>query len=277
MIFLLLKFILTVGVYLGMVKIYLETPIFHNNPVVSLAGLAVLVIAFLFIFPSLLGMVIKFALIGVILGGIMYYLSNNGIDVTSLLSSKKTKIEELTNWADENILQSAEDMLKTALQDKTPIAGVATSTLNGSTLKVNNAPIQLYGVDAPAVAQTCLDLYGKKYDCGLQSRDVLRRLTQNKEVVCTPKKTSSGIIKAKCMLGNVDIASQMVSYGWAVADRSESSDYIAIEKKAHDRKLGLWNGKFVAPWDWRAKHRRQEPKQEKKGFMDWLNEKIRGE
>ena len=35
--------------------------------------------------------------------------------------------------------------------------------------------------------------------------------------------------------------------GWAVARRSETTDYVAVEAEAKEKKLGLWQGEFMMP------------------------------
>ena len=45
--------------------------------------------------------------------------------------------------------------------------------------------------------------------------------------------------------------SLMVKNGWALAYRKYSLDYIDEEKEAKDKKMGMWTGKFLAPWKWR--------------------------
>ena len=43
----------------------------------------------------------------------------------------------------------------------------------------------------------------------------------------------------------------MVKNGWALAYRKYSRDYIDEEKEAKHKKMGMWAGKFTAPWRWR--------------------------
>ena len=43
----------------------------------------------------------------------------------------------------------------------------------------------------------------------------------------------------------------MVKNGWALAYRKYSRDYIDEENEAKDKKMGMWAGKFIAPWRWR--------------------------
>jgi len=43
----------------------------------------------------------------------------------------------------------------------------------------------------------------------------------------------------------------MVLNGYAVAYRKYSKKFVAAENLAKKDKLGLWNGTFKMPWDWR--------------------------
>jgi endonuclease YncB( thermonuclease family) len=44
---------------------------------------------------------------------------------------------------------------------------------------------------------------------------------------------------------------KLVSQGFAIARTNESTDYVAAEAAAKEKKLGLWQGQFVRPTDFR--------------------------
>jgi endonuclease YncB( thermonuclease family) len=48
-----------------------------------------------------------------------------------------------------------------------------------------------------------------------------------------------------------DINQQLVARGFAVARTSESTEYVAAEAQAREKKLGLWQGKFAPPGEYR--------------------------
>ena len=48
----------------------------------------------------------------------------------------------------------------------------------------------------------------------------------------------------------------MVKSGWALSYKQFSHDYDADEAVAREAKAGLWQGAFIAPWDWRVRTRR---------------------
>ena len=46
----------------------------------------------------------------------------------------------------------------------------------------------------------------------------------------------------------------MVQEGWALAYVKYSSVYIGAEEDARTHQRGLWQGAFIAPWDWRHRN-----------------------
>jgi hypothetical protein len=46
----------------------------------------------------------------------------------------------------------------------------------------------------------------------------------------------------------------MVREGWALAYVKYSSAYLSVEEQARVRQSGLWQGAFIAPWDWRHRN-----------------------
>ena len=48
----------------------------------------------------------------------------------------------------------------------------------------------------------------------------------------------------------------MVKSGWALSYVRFSHDYDADEKAAREAKAGMWQGAFIAPWDWRVRNKK---------------------
>ena len=63
---------------------------------------------------------------------------------------------------------------------------------------------------------------------------------------------------AICYVGDTDINAWMVENGWALAYHKYSKDYVAQEKSANNKKLGMWRGKFRNPWDFRSDARHSQ-------------------
>ncbi len=92
--------------------------------------------------------------------------------------------------------------------------------IDGDTIKINSKKIRLYGIDAPEFKQTC-------------------------------KKTYLTI--GECYKRNLNLNSWLVSNGHAVAYRKYSKKYVSYEINAKNEKLGIWQGKFEMPWEYRRK------------------------
>ena len=60
---------------------------------------------------------------------------------------------------------------------------------------------------------------------------------------------------SECLVNNININKYMVQYGWAIAYRYYSEDYIEEEFIAENKKIGIWKGKFIDPYLYRKKNR----------------------
>ncbi len=155
------------------------------------------------------------------------------------------------------------------------IQGKVTQVRSGYFFKIGTHFVKLYGIDAPDPDQTCYDKRGESYKCGYQSKMMLEKLILNKTIDC---QVAGGDYHqnyiATCKIADTDIGVGMVRSGWAVADRRASKVYIPYEKEANQKNLGLWAGKFVAPWQARQETRteRRQQKSSKKGFWESLFE-----
>jgi hypothetical protein len=61
---------------------------------------------------------------------------------------------------------------------------------------------------------------------------------------------------ARCEVDGEDIQKWMVKSGWALSYVRFSHDYDADEKAAREAKAGMWQGAFIAPWDWRVRNKK---------------------
>jgi hypothetical protein len=73
-------------------------------------------------------------------------------------------------------------------------------------------------------------------------------------VECEPKDLDiySRIVSV-CFVEGEDINAWMVAKGWALAYRQYSRDYVSQEERASKANLGMWQGEFELPWDWRQR------------------------
>lgn len=145
--------------------------------------------------------------------------------------------------------------------------------IDGDTIEVAGTVIRLYGIDAPELGQSCR-IGARVYDCGRIARTALLDLTAGVAVRCklAPPSPEGGSPEAspeaspedspedsgadgrigRCSADGYDLSEGMTYTGWALALRPVSKRYVAFEERARAAGRGLWKGRFVAPWDWRA-------------------------
>jgi endonuclease YncB( thermonuclease family) len=127
----------------------------------------------------------------------------------------------------------------------------------GDQITIGSSRIRLGGIDAPSVDQLCLNNNGERWTCGVAARDELIKHVGNKSWTCHVSQTDRrGRQIARCEVDGEDIQKWMVKSGWALAYVRVSHDYDADEKAARDAKAGMWQGAFIAPWDWRVRNKK---------------------
>ena len=128
----------------------------------------------------------------------------------------------------------------------------------GDTVVIGTSRIRLGGIDAPSVDQLCLNSKGERWTCGAAARDELIKHADNKNWTCHTNQAADrrGRIVARCEVDGEDIQKWMVKSGWALSYVRFSHDYDADEKAARDAKAGMWQGAFIAPWDWRVRNKK---------------------
>ena len=124
--------------------------------------------------------------------------------------------------------------------------------IDGDTIILNSEKIRFYGIDTPEKKQKCKDRNGLSYPCGEFATNELKKIISSGQLFCKKRATDRyGRSISICYVNGVDINSLMVKNGWALAYRKYSRDYIDEENEAKDKKMGMWAGKFIAPWRWR--------------------------
>jgi len=130
------------------------------------------------------------------------------------------------------------------------LTGVPT-VIDGDTIDLHGQRIRLHGIDAPESKQVCIS-GGTKYRCGQKASLALSDRIGRGAVTCETKDTDRyGRMIAVCFKGQDDLNGWLVSEGLAVAYRSYSQDYVTHEAQARSLSVGLWEGEFIMPWDWR--------------------------
>ena len=142
------------------------------------------------------------------------------------------------------------------------ISGFA-KVVDGDTIKINSKKIRLYGIDAPEKKQKCKKTYltisfmsfTKDYMCGEVSTQKLIKKINKQKLNCNILDVDRyKRLIGECFKKNINLNSWMVSNGYAVAYRKYSRKYVTDEINAKKNKLGIWQGKFEMPWDYRRKN-----------------------
>ncbi|WP_440692232.1 thermonuclease family protein [Candidatus Pelagibacter sp. HIMB1695] len=142
------------------------------------------------------------------------------------------------------------------------ISGFA-KIVDGDTIKINSKKIRLYGIDAPEKKQKCKKTYltisfmsfTKDYMCGEVSTQKLIKKINKQKLNCNIIDVDRyKRLIGECFKRNINLNSWMVSNGYAVAYRKYSKKYVSDEINAKNNKLGIWQGKFEMPWDYRRKN-----------------------
>jgi endonuclease YncB( thermonuclease family) len=128
----------------------------------------------------------------------------------------------------------------------------------GDAILIANMRVRLGGIDAPSVDQLCLNSQGERWTCGAAARDELIKHTENKMWTCHTSTAADrrGRLVARCEVDGEDIQKWIVRNGWALSYVRFSHDYDQDEKAARDAKAGMWQGAFIAPWDWRVRNKK---------------------
>jgi endonuclease YncB( thermonuclease family) len=147
-------------------------------------------------------------------------------------------------------------VLLPAMAGAADVTGTA-KVREGDQIQIGPSRIRLGGIDAPAVDQLCLNHAGERWTCGVAARDELAKHTENKTWTCHVRQTDRrGRQISHCEVDGEDIQKWMVKSGWALSYARFSHDYDEDEKAAREAKAGMWQGAFIAPWDWRIRNKK---------------------
>ena len=135
--------------------------------------------------------------------------------------------------------------------------------IDGDTVHINNYKFRLEGIDAPEMKQQCKKetlkisstigfSFYKDYSCGKVSKAKLKAKINGSKIKCiSSSKDKYKRYIATCFKGETNLNRWMVRNGHAIAYRKYSKKYVPDEDFAKEKKLGLWQGKFMNPEKWR--------------------------
>lgn len=129
--------------------------------------------------------------------------------------------------------------------------------LDGDSIRVSRKEVRLFGIDAPEYSQTCFNKKNMEYNCGLNSKEFLIKLIGGKKVNCLyAQKDKYDRFLAKCYLDNLSINEEIIKNGMAVVYNFTESDEVIdkLEEQAKNKKIGIWQGAFELPKNYRKKN-----------------------
>lgn len=134
--------------------------------------------------------------------------------------------------------------------DGPPLTGTVERVLDGDTIDIAGQRIRLPGLDAPEWNQTCTSSDGGEWGCGNAAAGRMRDLTRGRSLSCQPEGHDRyGRLLATCRDGRTDIAEALVADGLALS----TGRYGSAEAAARQARLGLWQGNFDPPAEWRRR------------------------
>lgn len=140
------------------------------------------------------------------------------------------------------------------------IEGIAFA-VDGDSLKIDKTTnIRLLEIDAPEFSQKCLDKNGYEYRCGEISSNFLHKLINGKKITCkSPEKDIYKRYLAVCYLGEININQEIIKNGMAIIYdvKTASDEVIKLESEAKASKLGVWQGAFLEPKEYRKKNKKK--------------------
>ena len=138
--------------------------------------------------------------------------------------------------------------------------------IDGDSIVIRKESIRLHGIDAPEIRQICKKKDNTPYMCGVIAKDTLKNFIERESLGLTQKKVYCYYserdrykrIIGKCYVGKdskFNLNNAMVFAGQAVAYTKYSKDYIEAQNKAKKMDIGIWQGEFILPEEWRRKNK----------------------
>jgi len=107
-------------------------------------------------------------------------------------------------------------------------------------LKLGNDLVHLYGIYIPPTDQTCTTFI-RPMPCGTRASLALDFKISGDFVHCTERFwNQDGSITASCTANGQDLSEWMLQSGWALALPDAPFEYVALERIAQTKGIGIW-------------------------------------
>ena len=127
--------------------------------------------------------------------------------------------------------------------------------IDGDSILVGQKEVRLLDIDAPEFQQKCLDVNKKEYFCGQVAKEYLINFIENRNIFCYYlKKDIYNRYLSYCYIDDKNINFNLVKNGIAIAYKYTKNKFVNdLESLARQNKIGIWQGEFENPKDFRAK------------------------
>lgn len=150
-------------------------------------------------------------------------------------------------------LPNAEQLVATGGAET--IAGRA-SVIDGDTIEIHGERIRFNGIDAAESAQFCTDAAGRMYRCGARAAEALAGwLAAASPTACKfVERDQYGRFVGNCTRADgASVQRWLVRNGHALDwPRYSNGEFSREQSAARAKKVGIWQGQFELPWEWRA-------------------------
>ena len=128
-----------------------------------------------------------------------------------------------------------------------------TKVTDGDSLRSGKLKIRLFGIDAPEIKQNCTSATGESWACGFAAKTAIGDMLGADSILqCHLRDVDRyGRLVMQCFNQEQDIARALVKAGLALSYRQYSDLYVREEEQAQAAGVGMWQGAFLPPWQWR--------------------------
>lgn len=114
-------------------------------------------------------------------------------------------------------------------------------------LRVSGRTIRLFGIHIPPTAESCLT-FQRPMPCAPRAALALEFKIGADFVRCEPKATNADrSVVALCRVGGDDLGAYLLEQGWALALPDAPFEYVALEKIARHKGIGVWGLPLEVP------------------------------
>lgn len=171
------------------------------------------------------------------------------------------------------VLHHLDQVMDPADQTDDLLGPAFANAVDGETLFIRGVEVKLFGIDAVERDQQCQDPSGVDYPCGRVATQALQQRVQNQDVVCWPVYAISSLkVLGLCavqqpgearpgspdefrkLYGNDSLGRLQVEQGHALSVGVGEALFAEEQNEAQTLRLGIWQGSFEPPSNWRATH-----------------------